>query len=186
MASASNTAKDGNDPHNGSSTDSDSSESSDEGGIENASDESSSDSDSDSDSDADIPVDAVVPSAEDLGLGEAVKRHVANMNFNDAQKWLWKLSRMTSYDRECCVKRISSKSATSAIAALAPTVEEIAHFEKKRAQAKKPRARKKANAAQAPRPSSMQGSVLFRSPAVSYIANDVHDSESPSNTIPTP
>ena len=120
---ASNTAKETSDAHRGRSADSsDSSDASDdERDMENASDDGSDHSDGsngsdDSDTDVEIPVGAKVPSVEDLGLGEAAKRHVANMSFNEAQKWLWGLSHMSQYDRECVVKRISSKSALSVIA----------------------------------------------------------------------
>ena len=86
-----------------------------------------------------VPLGTKVPSAEDLGLGDAARRHISEMNFADAQSFLWKLSLMSEYDRKCFEVRLRVK---KAIAAVEPTPP-----------------RKATNAGQAPHASSTQGRV---------------------------
>ena len=91
----------GSSAHNGSSTvahahqsDIDESEISDD---ENGTSSSSDDGTDCDEEDEQVPLGTKVPSAEDLGLGDAVQRHIAEMNFADAQRFLWKLSHMSQY-----------------------------------------------------------------------------------------
>ena len=87
-SSASSVTMGGRSAHNGSSTAAQISQ----GDIEesNASDDENETSSDGSDSDEEddqVPLGTKVPSAEELRLGDAMQRHVAEMNFADAQKF---------------------------------------------------------------------------------------------------
>ena len=109
----------GSSAHNGSSTiththqsDIDESEISDD---ENGTSSSSSDGTNCDEEDEQVPLGTKVPSAEDLGLSDAAQCHIAEMNFADAQRFLWKLSHMSQYNQECVEVRLRVKRAVAAV-----------------------------------------------------------------------
>ena len=143
-SSASSVTMGGRSAHNGSSTAAQISQ----GDIEesNASDDENETSSDGSDSDEEddqVPLGTKVPSAEELRLGDATQRHVAEMNFADAQKFLWKLSHMSEYDRECVEIRFRTKTAVAVVSSTS--------------------ARKATRIKQPPRPPFMPGRLCFSS-----------------------
>ena len=137
----------GSSAHNGSSTvahahqsDIDESEISDD---ENGTSSSSDDGTDCDEEDEQVPLGTKVPSAEELRLGDATQRHVAEMNFADAQKFLWKLSHMSEYDRECVEIRFRTKTAVAVVSSTS--------------------ARKATRIKQPPRPPFMLGRLCFSS-----------------------